>query len=215
MKPDESKYHYEYRTLPVHIVAENIDEYIIPECQQACKNLWDKNIFTLSCSNRNEQRHDGKEIKYIILGHLSAQNQLTFERLAESRPQNYKTIQFDSSKVHAIAINSTGESNERDNDSQVLTSLTIPFEMQDVLDGFETLEQAYTSRIALYNNPQAVTKLTKAEIIEALTKFLSAFDQLELLDTQKGVVFSDPFYKRAHQRYLEYTESKEKDPLEL
>lgn len=67
MKKDLSKNNFEYTHIPWHLVAQDIDEYIIPECQEACKYLWAKNIGTFMCSNRSES----DDTKYILLNNMS------------------------------------------------------------------------------------------------------------------------------------------------
>lgn len=81
---DKSKNNFSYSYVPVHIVAQNIDEYIIPECQAACKGLWAKNLFTFMCSNRDEG-----DDKYILLGQLSTENEEIFKELMEQDPEHY------------------------------------------------------------------------------------------------------------------------------
>lgn len=50
-KEVESTPRYEYKPTDVEDVIQNAEEYIIPECLEACKTLWGKNIETLMCSN--------------------------------------------------------------------------------------------------------------------------------------------------------------------
>ena len=53
-KEVESTPRYEYRATDVESVIQNAEEYIIPECLEACKTLWGKNIETVMCSNYND-----------------------------------------------------------------------------------------------------------------------------------------------------------------
>ena len=50
-KEPESTPQYEHRMTDVEDVIKNAEEYIIPECLEACKALWDKNIETAMCAN--------------------------------------------------------------------------------------------------------------------------------------------------------------------
>ena len=59
--PTDHAYHYS--VVDIEYVVENIDEYIIPENQAACKLLWSKNIFTIM-SNNYENEHYGVGISY-------------------------------------------------------------------------------------------------------------------------------------------------------
>ena len=63
---------YQYQSVRTDKVAENIEEYVIPECQAACKAFWDKNITTFMCSNYDEI----DDTKYVLIGSkLSEENQ--------------------------------------------------------------------------------------------------------------------------------------------
>jgi hypothetical protein len=53
-KEVESTPRYEYRATDVEDVIQNAEEYIIPECLEACKILWGKNIETIMCSNYSD-----------------------------------------------------------------------------------------------------------------------------------------------------------------
>lgn len=54
MKKDNSKKDFDYPGLSIDKIVANPDEYIVPECIEACKKFLDLNIFTVSCSNRRE-----------------------------------------------------------------------------------------------------------------------------------------------------------------
>lgn len=49
----ESTPQYEYRATDIKDVIENAEQYIIPECLEACKSLWSKNIESIMCANYN------------------------------------------------------------------------------------------------------------------------------------------------------------------
>lgn len=68
---------YGYGTVDMLRVMNNIEEYIIPENREACKMLWDKNIFTKMCNN-----YDNDE-SWITLGKLSEENQKIFDEHAK------------------------------------------------------------------------------------------------------------------------------------
>ncbi len=76
------KYNYSY--VGMEEVIKNPDEYIIPELQNACKKLWEMNIFTFMCSNRNDGGYS-----YIILEKLSDENQEIFNNLSKKYPKNF------------------------------------------------------------------------------------------------------------------------------
>ena len=76
---------YEYTYVPTYMVAENMEEYIIPECQEACRSFWNKNIMTFMCSNYNEL----SDQKYVMINELSDQNKEKFEELIQKDPEHY------------------------------------------------------------------------------------------------------------------------------
>lgn len=45
---------YEYPPTNINFVKENPEEYIIPDCLEACKILWGKGIITNQCSNYDD-----------------------------------------------------------------------------------------------------------------------------------------------------------------
>ena len=75
-----SEYAYRYSVIDIEYVMKDIDEYIIPENQAACKLLWSKNIFTIM-SNNYENEHGDCDFSWIALGDLSEENQELFDRL--------------------------------------------------------------------------------------------------------------------------------------
>ena len=211
MKLDNSRNNFEYRSLPIDKVAENPDEYIIPECQEACFKFWNNNIFTTLCSNRKEHK-----IKYIFVSSLSDENRKIFDELVKSNPKNYFLREIDGKNFYGIAI--TSAQSDLDIDSQKLADLATHFKMQDVLEGYLTLEDFYTTNIALYKNPSAVKSLTQYDLTAAIKRYLIAFEKLDLLDIDRKIVYNSEFYKNAHQRYLDWLKkqnSSRPDPHEL
>lgn len=53
----ESTPRYEYMATDVEDIIKNAEEYIIPECLEACRALWDKNIETVMCANYNDNNN--------------------------------------------------------------------------------------------------------------------------------------------------------------
>ena len=73
---------YEYgRSENIEEIMKNPEEYIIPECLEACKKLWSKNIETLMCAN-----YSGNSDLFIVLpgiDSLSDENQEIFKDNSE------------------------------------------------------------------------------------------------------------------------------------
>lgn len=67
---------YQYSVVDMKVVYDDIDEYIIPENQRACKLLWSKNIFTKMCNN-----YDNVD-SWITISLFSEENKKLFDELA-------------------------------------------------------------------------------------------------------------------------------------
>ena len=80
---DSSENNFNYVSFYWHMVAHNINEFIIPECQEACISLWARNIGTFMCSNRDEL----SDISYILLNDLSEENKHIIDELIKKEHQ--------------------------------------------------------------------------------------------------------------------------------
>lgn len=202
---DKSLRNFNYPGLSIHNIINNPDEYIIPECIEACKKLWNMNIFTVSCSNRSEKKDENGIIKkYIMVRHLSSKNQQIFEQLALSKPINYRILTRQNIKYYIIVIISKDIVEDRDIEAIKLLNLTKPFKMQDCLEGYIPVKDYYIKNIRNYpysteNYPISVSE---SEIVASVKKYLTAFGILYLLDLDRNVVYENQFYKDAHQKYL-------------
>lgn len=75
-----SEHAYKYSVIGIEYVMEDIDEFIIPENQEACRLLWSKNIFTLM-TNNYENEHGDCDFSWIALCQLSEENQAIFDKM--------------------------------------------------------------------------------------------------------------------------------------
>ncbi len=148
MKEDTSSKNFNYPGVNIEEVVANPDEYIVPECLEACKSFWDKNIFTASCSNRDEKKNkDGKVLKYIMVSSLSDENLKIFNQLSKTNPKSYCALERYEKIYYVIIIPSTDDKQDRDLDSKALLNLASPFQMQDCLEGFVSLDDYYLKNI--------------------------------------------------------------------
>lgn len=115
---------YQYSYVPMPIVEANIEEYIIPELQDACKSLWARNIFTFMCSNRN----DGGAA-YIILEALSDENKVIWDKLQEKHPKNFRYNSF--RRANSIRIDDVTSMSEEEISNEFM-KLSKHFKPQDV-----------------------------------------------------------------------------------
>ena len=215
MKEDNSKRNFNYSGLDISEIIDNPDEYIVPECLDACKAFWDRNIFTASCSNRNETKtKSGIVLKYVMVGTLSDENMKIFSQLAKSDPNHYRELIRCGKQYYAIVIPSTDNEQDRDSDSKELLSLTSPFKMQDCLEGFVSIEDYYLENLTdnSYPRKDKTIPISDDELIKTIKFNLSAFGKLDLLDLDRRVIYNNMFYKKAHEKYLAYLKSQPTNP---
>ena len=72
-----SKYNYTY--VPLEYVIKEPYEYIIPECIDACKAFWDKNIETFMVSNYDDN------YLYVLIMNISKENEEIIKKLMERK----------------------------------------------------------------------------------------------------------------------------------
>ncbi len=80
-----SDHAYQYSVVDMEEVANDIEEFIIPENQEACKLLWSKNIFTRMCNNYENDN------SWITFSMLDEDNKRLFDELSLSNPCFGKT----------------------------------------------------------------------------------------------------------------------------
>lgn len=215
MKKDNSANNFNYIALSIDKIINNPDEYIVPECQDACKKFWNMNIFTASCSNRRENKgKDGKIQKYIMVSHLSDENKKIFEDLIKSNPNNYTKREINEVDYYAIYIFSKDEN--RDKDSQELLNLVSPFKMQDCLEGYVSIKEFYLKKILgdYYSNEDTLDSISESELIASVKKNLGASENLDLLDLDRGIIYKNRFYRDAHLKYLRIQQKNNQEPHE-
>ena len=235
---------YQYQSVRTDKVAENIEEYVIPECQAACKAFWDKNITTFMCSNYDEI----DDTKYVLIGSkLSEENQEILERLLKENPEHY----YHSSYRNAYGIKFRGSGEEV---SRQLEELTKPFKMQDIFEGkmtpksflmdivglvkyvenpefkkFQETHSApknyefddvmdYLNALDEYERlipPMLIKILDEEKMKKSFEEYLQEYGYEDLYDAEEGVIYESEFYKNAHLRYLEYQKSKEEGKMDI
>jgi hypothetical protein len=210
---------YQYTHMDVSYVAENINEYIIPECRQACKLLWDKNIFTYLCTNYDN------DYTAIAISEFSAENQKIYYELSQtdSRLINWRGLP-------AIRLEATGKEV-----IPVLNGLTDLFRMQDVLyDGYYTIEsfliergcynivdnprymkdnqsenskdlQAMMKHLDDYNdNTPHIYVYDETKVKRSLASYLKEAGLTDFYVPHEGKIFKNEFYFKAHKNYLSF-----------
>lgn len=230
--PNHTESQYNYLYMPWHVVQANIGEYVIPECQRACMALWERNIGTFMCSNRDES----SDIKYIELGNLSEDNKRRITRLIRDGILGFT---YNCSR-EAYRIYANGEQEEV---ATKLESLVQVFEIQDVLEGYyESVEDALWD-CGFYNCAQNLEYAISPQSSDSKRGNSSPFDKINefnplyridelakrfadskhikcnslkieerkvayleeggFIVDKNGFVWIDEFYKKRHEFYLE------------
>ena len=196
MKEDSSENNYSYVSYYWHIVAQNINEFIVPECQDACISLWSRNIGTFMCSNREEL----EDVTYILLNKLSEQNKDIFEDLIKKGVPGYSYDEW--RQRYKVAVN--GRNKEQI--SEALLNMTNVFEMQDVLEGYyDSVEEAIADHNNFYtlNKKSGEMKYDFSRLKQEIAKG-KKFSIDQFLICEDGRVWKDIFYADRHKKYLEY-----------
>ena len=196
-----SKYQYSY--VDLKYVIEDPDEYIIPECQEACKLFWDKNIETFMVSNNDDTS------LYVLLSDLSKENLEIIKNKMSTNPDNYLYSEYRG--CYGIAV--PGKTPE---DVKKLNSLTEVFQMQDThryqtsedfLSEYKTTDGEYEfdpETLEMHKKPNPA--LADATIEEALEKT----NKKELYIPEENRVYESEMYLKWHERYKK---SKEIDDM--
>jgi hypothetical protein len=177
-------------------VVNDIEEYVIPECQEACKLLWSKNIETFMSSNYDDQD------LYILLSKLSNENQKIFDEMSK----NDKRYFFDEYRhYYGIGVNGTGEESVND-----LNSLTEAFSIQDVEERRYKTADDFLKDFKYQGGPMAgIDKYGNIHRdINPTLKDVSFLDALQATKSQdlyveeEDRVYESQIYLEWHKRYL-------------
>ncbi len=219
----DTKYQYSYVSMPE--VESNIDEYIIPELQEACKSLWERNVFTFMCSNRN----DGGSA-YIILESLSPENKEIFEQLKQDHPEYFI---FDNYR-HAdrIQIPDVTKMSEEEI-STAFVKLTRHFVSQDVQPRFYLTPEDYLIDCGCYdeipnpeykgdpgpmpttsslkeldeyfakcNIPQTIKVFNKGKMTKSFKEYVIENQDENRTDFTTGKVYESPYFLKKHFEFI-------------
>lgn len=191
---------YQYPSLDMQVIAEEPEEFIIPECLEACKMLWSKNIETFMCSNEEDDN------LYILVQNLSEKNLATMKNLVE----NSKCYYYDEFRKH-YGISVKDKSREQ---VEKLSFLTEVFSIQDTIR-FKTEEKflsdyKHNGSPYYYDGAGAIHRDPNPELKDAtLEEALKQEGKENLYIASEGRIYDDEFFLRWHKRYLEQVREKE------
>ena len=225
----DTKYQYSY--VPMEIVESNIEEYVIPELQEACKSLWARNIFTFMCSNRN----DGGAA-YIILEALSDENKVIWNKLHEKYPENYKFNVFRHS--NNVRIDDVTNMSEEEISTKFM-KLCKHFLPQDVqctyystpeqyliqcgcydeipnpeyedvgifhfhgdVNDIESLDEAMMEYDAKCDVPETIKTFNKTKMTKSFEDYVRENGDEDKLDATTGNVYQSAYFLKKHLDYV-------------
>lgn len=188
---------YEYSLVDLKYVKENPEEYIIPDCLEACKILWDKGIRTAQCSNLEDL--DSRWIEIDTVG-LSQENSTILYNNINAHVEGF----YIGGMTHnpRISVNGTGEEA-----SKRLCELANMLSLQDTcdfvssddyLDSYKRTDGEYivlpTGVIQRDYNP--------LYSIATIADALNANDAWDLYVEEEGRVYDSAEALQAHIDYL-------------
>lgn len=216
---------YQYSVVDMKTVYDDIDEYIIPENQEACKLLWSKNIFTRMCNNYDNEN------SWITLSVLSEENKKLFDELALNDDRFGRTW-------GGIGFTIPVKPGKGVNTFAYFKELIDLFPMQDVQkDGYMTVEEflmlyAYCNKLvpnpdykpllkpkienyddpALYAKafedyadsvsvPSEIMILDESKMTKSADEYIAESKFAKYYDKDEGKIFYNEMYYNAHLRY--------------
>ncbi len=202
---------YEYgRSENIEEIMKNPEEYIIPECLEACKALWSKNIETLMCANYN-----GNSNLFITLpgiDSLSDENQTIFK---DNAGEGF-TLGEEHDNPEIEVAGQTQES------AVALLELVDKLKIQDVRrcryqSAEEFLEEyKYGDMPAEYTNDEYGNAIVSRQydprrINATLQDALEQTGKASLYVPSEGRIYESQMFLDWHNRYLESRDNDEKD----
>lgn len=198
-KSFEKDLKYKIKEKPIHeICNEGIENYIEAPCVNACKKLWDKNMFTKASVIDNEKIS-------IVFDKLSKENETIFSNLVKEDSKHYCYSLKNEPRIQ-IDFNNNAKEN-----SVYLENLVEPFKLQDVTSGYMEKEE-FLMKVCNCERVEGIKEHTKewnAEFVFAPEKvektfneYLKEYSYEDLFVAEEGRIYKDKFYLEAHKKYL-------------
>ena len=214
-KSSKNDLKYNVKEKPIHeIYNEGIEKYIEAPCVNACKKLWDKNMFTKASVIDNNKIS-------IVFDKLSKENENIFSKLVQEDNKHYCYSIKNEPRIQ-IDFNNNAKEN-----SVYLENLVEPFKLQDVTSGYMEKEE-FLMKVCNCERVEGIKEHTKewnAEFVFAPEKVEKTFNEYlkeylyeDLFVPEEGRIYKDKFYLDAHKKYLnsirEKNEEKSKKEIE-
>lgn len=214
-KSSKNDLKYNVKEKPIHeIYNEGIEKYIEAPCVNACKKLWDKNMFTKASVIDNNKIS-------IVFDKLSKENENIFSKLVQEDNKHYCYSIKNEPRIQ-IDFNNNAKEN-----SVYLENLVEPFKLQDITSGYMEKEE-FLMKVCNCERVEGIKEHTKewnAEFVFAPEKVEKTFNEYlkeylyeDLFVPEEGRIYKDKFYLDAHKKYLnsirEKNEEKSKKEIE-
>lgn len=196
---------YQYDLVNITYVKENPEEYIIPDCIDACKILWEKGINTTQCSNLDDKNHRYVEIDNID---LSDENKSFLYNMINSKADGFAIGSM--THLPRLYVNCEGiKASERLCELANMLSLqdtNLYTTAKDYLDSFKRTDGQYklfpTGEVRRDYNP----KYENATLADALT----FNDEWNLYAEEEGRIYASEDALNIHLNYLEQAKNTKK-----
>jgi hypothetical protein len=186
---------YQYTAVKMEYVERNPKEYVIPECLDACRILWENNIFTFMCSNNEDQN-----TTWIALDSLSEENTKNLEQLKKLGVVSiYRG-------APTLVIKEEGESARKK-----LTELVKNFSMQDIPYGYQKIEDFLITKGCykeIQNSIDEVLMPSKDDYedgVEGTKKYFKDYDKyMEYVSAPKTIkIYDEAKMSKTVHEYLD------------
>lgn len=210
-KSSKNDLKYNVKEKPIHeIYNEGIEKYVEAPCVNACKKLWDKNMFTKASVIDNNKIS-------IVFDKLSKENENIFSKLVQEDNKHYCYSIKNEPRIQ-IDFNNNAKEN-----SVYLENLVEPFKLQDVTSGYMEKEE-FLMKVCNCERVEGIKEHTKewnAEFVFAPEKVEKTFNEYlkeylyeDLFVPEEGRIYKDKFYLDAHKKYLNSIREKIEDKIE-
>ena len=166
-KSSKNDLKYNVKEKPIHeIYNEGIEKYIEAPCVNACKKLWDKNMFTKASVIDNNKIS-------IVFDKLSKENENIFSKLVQEDNKHYCYSIKNEPRIQ-IDFNNNAKEN-----SVYLENLVEPFKLQDVTSGYMEKEE-FLMKVCNCERVEGIKEHTKewnAEFVFAPEKVEKTFNE--------------------------------------
>lgn len=180
------------------LIMSGPENYIEPICVEACKILWNKNIFALGTLNIADDL-------YLILDKLDNENMKIFRNKYKENTENY-FLNLGSGKHLGIKL---ADFKKQKNASKRLKKLAEDFVMQDIQRGYMT-EKTFLMNICNCEKVEGLKEYKKQDLQvvfdinkmeKSFKEYLQETNYSDLYVPKEHRIYINEYYFKAHQNY--------------